>query len=302
MARSVVAALVFGSLAACSFQHGSLTTGDSGAGGDDAPGDSRSGDTPLDACASFSTHLDTCAPMVTPGGGLVLSGANSYNTDTLILTTSNGGTSIANQIVTTTDGEIVALLVSSFTLSNGASLRITGANFHRAFGIVSYGHVQIDGLIDLTDHGAGWRDDQTCSDLGLKGHKGVDDNGGGSGGGGGGGGSGGMIVLESAMVSIMGKIAANGGGGGEGADGSDGVDGTTGLLSTSRAAGGAGGAGEGGDAAAGGAGTNAAGQDATQLKNGGGGGGGGGVGFIAIGPATPVVNNATISPQFAVWP
>lgn len=398
MRRLFAGALVIGSLAACSFQHGALT-GDGSTG--DGPRDGRGPDTPLDACVSFSTHLDTCMPMVMPGSGLVLSGSNSYDTDTQVLTTPNGATSIANQIVTTTDGGIVVLLVSSFTVNSGATLRITGVNDRRAFGIVSYGHVQIDGLLDLSDAGAGSRADQTCSDLGLKGHKGADDNGGGSGGGGGGfagaggggcngdkdmnsdggqstgaaggnaatarpthitggcdgggggdaagkggngghgggaifvasgnsitigasgainaggsggkgglgnggggagGGSGGMIVLESSSVSIFGKLAANGGGGGEGADGADGNDGATGSLSTSRASGGSAGAPEGGDGAGGGAGANAAGVTATQLKNGGGGGGGGGVGFIAIGPGTPVLNNATISPQFDVWP
>src|SRR5712675_2434719 len=137
MARLVVGGLVVGSLAACSFQHGALTTGDSGIVDDGR--DSR--DTPFDACVTFSTHLDTCMPMVTPGGGLVLSGTNSYDTDTQILTTPNGGTSIANQIITTTDGQIVALLVASFTINSGATLRITGVSDRRAFGIVSYGHV-----------------------------------------------------------------------------------------------------------------------------------------------------------------
>jgi hypothetical protein len=69
-----------------------------------------------------------------------------------------------------------------------------------------------------------------------------------------------------------------------------------------RPAGGSGDADVGGDGGAGGAHTTPNGLDATDYRNGGGGGGGGGVGFIAIGPAVPVLNNATISPQFSVWP
>lgn len=384
-------------LSACSFEHGQLggVMRDGSVGGDDAA-DARPIDSP-DGCVSFSTQLDTCSQLM-QGNPLDLSGTNTYNTDDFSLTTPAGPVDLPHTVVTTADGDLVVVFVSTLSLASGATLRVDATSMRRPLGIIATGAVTIGGLIDLTDNAAGARTDATCATLGLKGLRGMDNNGGasgggggafagngghgsdgdsdgvgstganggvavtakpahvvggcdgggggdgmsinggrgghgggailitsavsitistggginagggggvagnGNGGGGGGGGSGGMIVLESGSVTINGKLAANGGGGGEGADGNQGNNGTTGLLSTSRASGGSGNAGEGGDGAGGGAGTNADGQNATQLKKGGGGGGGGAVGFIAIGPATPTMSGATISPAYRAWP
>ena len=346
-------------------------------------------------CESFTTHIDTCTQLM-PGDPLVLSGTNSYDTDDLVLTTPGGDVMLPSSVIVTTSGNYVVAFVSTLTLNAGATLRVTGSDMDRPLGIVATGAVTIDGAIDVSNNGAGARNDAECGT--SVGGAGADDIGGASGGGGGafagaggkggngdsdtgtslggaagtalasrpthvlggcdggaggdgntntdggagdgggaifiasavsitinatgsinagggggaggkgnggaggGGGSGGMIVLESPMVKIAGKLAANGGGGGEGADGTDGKAGDPGALSAMRANGGAGSAGEGGDGGDGGAGANAAGTAATQFKKGGGGGGGGGVGFIAIGGSTPVTTGSVISPAFQAWP
>jgi hypothetical protein len=379
-------------LVGCSFDHGQFN----------APrvdGDVVTVDSPLidgpPGCKSFTTHIDTCTQLM-PGQPLVLSGTNEYDTDTVTLTTENGDVVLPSSVITTPEGNYVVLFVSTLTLNGGATLRVTGSNMDRPLGIVATDAVVIDGAIDLSDNGAGARDDAACGS--LVGSPGVDDVGGASGGGGGafagaggkggngdsdtgvslgasggtaimtrpthvlggcdggaggdgttsssggagdgggalfiasaisitinstgsinagggggsggkdngggggGGGSGGMIVLESPMVKIAGKLAANGGGGGEGADGNDGAPGALGALSAMRANGGSGGAGEGADGGDGGAGASAAGTAPTQVKKGGGGGGGGGVGFIAIGGSTPITTGSVISPAFQPWP
>jgi hypothetical protein len=382
-------------LSACSFEHGQIM-------GDGSVVDLDASDARIDGpagCTSFSTQIDTCSQLM-PGSALQLDGSNTFDTDDFSLTTPNGNVDLPHTIVTTPDGDLVVVFVTTFDLLSGATLRVVGNSNDRPLGIVATGAVTISGLIDLSDNGAGARDDSACG-AALVGDAGQTDAGGGSGGGGGafagsgggggngdkdmnadggqstgaaggiallarpmhvlggcdgghggdsggsggnagdgggaifiasaaaitiatsgginagggggrggtgngggggGGGSGGMILLESNSVTINGKLGANGGGGGEGADGNDGADGTIGLLSTSRASGGSGNAGEGGDGAAGGANTNADGQSATQLKNGGGGGGGGGVGFIAIGSTTPITTGAIISPPYQAWP
>jgi hypothetical protein len=170
-------------LAACEFHHGGLSTADATGGGDDGATDATANDGMIDACASFSTHLDTCAPSAAPGDALALSGSNTYDTDTQTLTTPAGDMPVPSQLIPSPDGDIVAILVKGFSLTG--TLRVVGDDDHHPFGIVSYGTVTIDGLIDLTDGGAGSRSDTVCDDLKQKGHRGADDNGGGSGGGGG---------------------------------------------------------------------------------------------------------------------
>jgi hypothetical protein len=377
----------------CSFDHGQFN-------GPRIDGDVITVDSPLidgpPGCQSFTTHLDTCTQLM-PGDPLVLMGANTYDTDDQTLSTGAIDVVLPSTVIVTPTGNYVVVFVSSFTLAAGATLRVTGSDMDRPLGIVATDAVTIQGAIDLSDNGAGARDDNACGP--LVGTGGVDDVGGASGGGGGafagaggkggngdndtgislganggtaiamrpthilggcdggaggdgnndsnggggdgggaifiasatsltintggsinagggggaggksnggaggGGGSGGMIVLESPMVTIAGKLAANGGGGGEGADGNDGAPGNPGALSAMRAKGGAGGAGEGADGGDGGAGANPAGTAPGQVKKGGGGGGGGGVGFIAIGGSTPVTaTGSVISPAFQAWP
>lgn len=381
-------------LVGCSFDHGQFNS--PRVDGDVVVIDSPSIDGPP-GCKTFSTHLDTCTQLV-PGDPLTLTGANTYDTDTLTLSTPTMDVVLPNIEITNTDGGYVVVFVSSFTLQTGATLRVVGNTMDRPLGIVATEAVSIAGAIDLTANGAGARDDASCGK--QVGQRGADDSGGGSGGGGGafagaggkggngdsdggastggdpgeavtmrpahvlggcdggpggdgnaadtrgragdgggaifiasavsitipgagsinaggaggaggkgngggggGGGSGGMIVLESRLVSIAGKLAANGGGGGEGADGADGDLGTTGALSTTRASGGSGNAPEGADGGTGGSSANPAGLAPAQLKKGGGGGGGGGVGFIAIGGSTPVTSGgAVVSPPYQAWP
>jgi hypothetical protein len=379
-------------LVGCSFDHGQLN-------GPPRDGDVITFDSPLidgpPGCQSFTTHIDTCTQLM-PGAPLTLTGANTYDTDDLRLTTPALEVNLPSSVIVTPTGSYVVVYVSTFTLAAGATLRVKGSDMDRPLGIVATGAVTIDGAIDLANNGAGARDDIACGP--LVGRPGVDDVGGASGGGGGafagaggkggngdndtgislganggtaiamrpphvlggcdggaggdgnndssggggdgggaifiasavsitinptgsinagggggaggknnggaggGGGSGGMIVLESPMVTIGGKLAANGGGGGEGSDNNDGAPGNPGALSAMRAKGGAGGAGEGADGGDGGAGAMAAGTAPMQVKKGGGGGGGGGVGFIAIGGSTPVTTGSVISPAFEAWP
>src|ERR1041385_1579439 len=115
MRLAVIASFVAG----CSFHHGELTSvdGDGGA-------DGRSSDGRPDACVSFSSHLDTCTEAVAPGGPLVLTGSNTYNTDDFSLDTPSGAVTVPHDVLTMSTGDqIVVILVPSFSLSTGAQLR-----------------------------------------------------------------------------------------------------------------------------------------------------------------------------------
>ena len=118
----------------------------------------------------------------------------------------------------------------------------------------------------------------------------------------GGGGSGGFILLESPMINLAGKLAANGGGGGEGAGANDGNVGATATMSTTRASGGSGNAANGGDGGSGGASVTPNGNPSPDFAPGGGGGGGGGVGFIALSASRTISGNAVVSPPPSTWP
>jgi hypothetical protein len=165
-------------LIGCSFEHGQSngTRLDSGMSIDAPEIDGPPG------CKSFSTHVDTCTQLIA-GDPLTLSGANTYDTDELVLTTSNGKVTLPTRVITTSDGAIVVAFVSTLTLSAGATLRVDGNDTDRPLGIVATGAIVIEGAIDVSSNGAGARDDAQCgTSVGISG---ADDNGGGSGGGGG---------------------------------------------------------------------------------------------------------------------
>lgn len=132
-------------------------------------------------CKSFSTHINTCTQLVA-GDPLMLAGANTYDTDSLVLTTPNGNVTLPTRVITTTDGEIVVAFVTSLTLSSGATLRVEGNDFDRPLGIVATGAINVEGAIDVSNNGAGARNDAQCgAQVGVSG---ADDSGGASGGGG----------------------------------------------------------------------------------------------------------------------
>jgi hypothetical protein len=151
-----------------------------GAGAIDAPTDPDATDRP-DGCHSFSSQLDTCA--ITPyGGALVITGpVATYDTSTGTLTDDGVVSHPAHRIVAGPAGMIDVLLVDSFEIAAGAELRVTGT---RAFGVVSPGVIEIEGLADLVGPAAGSRTDALCA--ASAGMKGMNDNGGAGGGGGGG--------------------------------------------------------------------------------------------------------------------
>lgn len=164
-------------LVGCSFEHGqSNTRSDSSMGIVDAPEiDGPPG------CKSFSTHINTCTQLIA-GNPLTLAGANTYDTDQLVLTTPNGNVTLPTRVITTTDGEIVVAFVASFTLSSGATLRVDGNDLDRPLGIVATGAISVEGAIDVSNNGAGARNDAQCgTQVGVSG---ADDSGGASGGGG----------------------------------------------------------------------------------------------------------------------
>jgi hypothetical protein len=155
---------------------------------DDALADAGVIDVLQDGCTTFSSQLDTCAfTFDTP---LSLSGANTYNTTTGVLTTPGGSISPPHVVVTGPAGELDVIVASTVELATTASLRVVGV---RPLALVASGDLQIEGTVDLTDGGAGANIDAICA--GARGGLGANDNGGGAGGGGGGmqgaGGSGG---------------------------------------------------------------------------------------------------------------
>jgi hypothetical protein len=157
-----------------------------GAGVDGAPGDDGSIDVAFEGiapCVSYSSQLDTCmvGPGMGGGGALVLTGNNTYDTDTNTLHDNLGNdTNPPHVVVAGMAGPIDVLFVDGFTLAPAATLRVDGNN---AFGIASTGLVQIDGLLDATDKGAGARGDPDCGTaVGTKGQNSTSGAGGGGGG------------------------------------------------------------------------------------------------------------------------
>ncbi|MGZ3438103.1 MAG: hypothetical protein ACXVDD_01220 [Polyangia bacterium] len=159
------------------------------------------------------------------------------------------------------------------------------------------GAVQISSAVDITVDSAG----------------GVNVGGGGGTGGcgslasaGGGGGSGGIVFLEAPTLTVLGKLAANGGAGGGGGSGNgnnDGKDGANGALSATAAGGGAAGAGgflsssNGGDGGNGAAGNSGAVRGANQENGGGAGGGTGRVWLRTPTGTTPIIGGSALMSQ-----
>lgn len=164
-------------LTACGFEHGAIP------GIIDAPPTIK--DTPLGegGCSSYSSLFDTCATMMGTSGITLTPGMWQYDTDTGRLSLGSSVMTPPNMTVNAAAGPIVIIFVSSFTVQQGATLRLVSPNMHRPFGIASTGPVQVDGVIDLSAAGAGARTDAQCGT--QVGRPGVDNNGGGGGGGGG---------------------------------------------------------------------------------------------------------------------
>jgi hypothetical protein len=229
-----------------------------------AAGTDASDGTTIDALAcQFSSQTDTCA-LGMPQNDLVLSGSNSYDTDTGML----NGMAAPHMRLTGKEGPFDALLVRDFHMTLGATLRATGS---LPLGVIAFDQIILDGntRIDVGVGGAGAR--TTCDNGAVAGT----DNGGGASGGGGGG------------------FGANGGGGGAGdSDGSPKAGGAGGMAAPlpkgplggcPGAAGGAGDVDGGAGGLAGGAVYLVAKHQVTiagsaGIQAGGGGGGGGGVG------------------------
>ena len=200
--RAAVLALVAG----CSFQHGQAP----GGGSDAAAGDG--GDPPDTApCVTYSTVFDTCAtgPSLPTMPVDLPPGKYTYDTGTGTLTTPTGDIAVPHVVVSASAGELDVWFVDSFTLQSGATLRAVGS---RGFAIASQGAIQIAGVLDLNDGGAGHRNDALCGP--LAGEPG-DNDGGGAGGGGGGGfrGSGG----DGSDGNADGQEKTDGGDGGDAA-------------------------------------------------------------------------------------
>ncbi|HWU88333.1 MAG TPA: hypothetical protein VN253_13700 [Kofleriaceae bacterium] len=155
-------------LAACTF--GSPPSAEPDAGADPVP--------MPDACASFSSQLDTCA--LEHQIPLELSGDLMFDTDTGVLTRNGASVTVVSKIVPTLGGEVRALLATSVLFRNTARLRAVGT---RGFAIVASGSItlQAGAVIDVSTGGAGAR--ATC-DSGPA--RGGNDDGGAAGGGGGG--------------------------------------------------------------------------------------------------------------------
>jgi hypothetical protein len=154
-------------LAGCSFTHGESV----GRG----PLDASTSD--ASAC-SFSSQFDTCS--LTATGDLTLSGSDTYDASTGMLTENGVTTVLTHVVVAAQEGNVDAIVVHDFHMTSGAQLRVTGM---LPLAIVATGSATLDGaaLIDLTAGGAGTR--ASCPGGAVAG----EDNGVGAAGGGGGG-------------------------------------------------------------------------------------------------------------------
>lgn len=167
-------------VAGCGFEHGMLGNH----GGDDVlPIDAPDVDAPDGDmhCTSYSTIFDTCTQMTGTDAVTLGPGTWTYSTDSHMLT---GPTAItlSHTVIDAAAGPLDVVFVASFTVQDGATLRVTGLVSDRGLGIAATGAVQIDGIVDLSANGAGARDDIKCG--GLVGKKGTNGPGGAGGGGG----------------------------------------------------------------------------------------------------------------------
>lgn len=135
-------------------------------------------DTP--ECLSYSTLFDTCTE--TPSNAtdvLILTGASSYDTTTHVLSTGGVTSMPPFARLATTAGEIDVVFIASLTIAASANFRVQGPN---PLVIASRGTIEIRGVVNVANAGAGNRSDCGTS-TGANGLP----NAGGSGGGGGGG-------------------------------------------------------------------------------------------------------------------
>lgn len=211
------------------------------AGGDDDAHDGGFMDAPADAivrmdgCSTFSKLFDTCT-MATGGSMVSITGPADYDTMTNSLSINGGpATHPMHVMVNTAEGMIDVWIASSFTLTG--KLRVHGAN---AFGIAAEHGITLDGLVDLTDAGAGARPDNKC--VGQVGQPGSNHSNHGGGGGGGAlngaggdgmnstttmatGGTGGSSIApvhDGLLGGCDGGKGADGGSGGSGGEAGDG--------------------------------------------------------------------------------
>jgi hypothetical protein len=164
---------------------GFCVAGDDVGNGPDAGAVPDGGTTEL--CGTWgAVHFDPCT-IVAPLGPLVLAGANTYDTTNGILVTPAGEIATATQLLSTAR----LISVSAFTLSPGATLRVTGA---RPLVIASWSTIEVAGAIDASSGYAGdgaGANPKACGALAAQ--PGVDAGVGAGGGGGGGyGGTGGL--------------------------------------------------------------------------------------------------------------
>lgn len=133
----------------------------------------------VDACVTFSHHVDTCART---GGDLTLTGMNRLDTDSGVMMAGAAPVSVTTGLVTTTTNgvQVRVLYVGSLTFAANAQLRAVGS---LPLAIVATGKVSLGmgAVIDVSVGGAGAQ--TTCTGGPAKG----EDNTSGAAGGGGGG-------------------------------------------------------------------------------------------------------------------
>lgn len=113
---------------------------------------------PIDACVTFATQLDSCAVAVMPQP-LTVGADATYDTGTHELVIDGVSSTPSHVVVVGLAGPIDVLVVSTFSLAAGASLRVTGPD---PFGIVATGSISIDGVLDASKGGAGARSRAAC--------------------------------------------------------------------------------------------------------------------------------------------
>jgi hypothetical protein len=246
-------------------------------------------DVGIDACPSMSSLFSTCGMAL--DGDVAVTVSVTYDTDQRALVPNFPGTQIPSVEVMTATGPLIVVTFHSFSISNGATLRVVGS---KPLAIVAASTMDISGTIDVAVGGAAHRNN--CDPA-----VGANGNGGAGGGGGGGFGSIGGAGGDGNSDGVA-RAGGNGGtaqarpqaplGGCDGAGGGDstGVGGPGGrgggavmlvassitINSTGRidACGGGGGYGRSGD---------------------GGGGGGGSGGFILLEAKTLQIDGAVIA-------
>jgi hypothetical protein len=215
-------------LAACSFQHGTVPDVEVDAMPDlDAP----------PTCVSFSSQFDTCG-LAPNDMDLTLTGKNTYNTSTGTLLAGTTTVTVMRMQLAGKAGPVEVVLVRDFHMTANSALRATGS---MPLAVLAFGSITIDGgaAIDVSAGGAGAR--TTCPGGAINGMARTDGAGGGGGGGfaavGGDGGNGDMdgatpapggpggAALTSAPLGPIGGCPGAKGGDGEDGGGAGGTAG-----------------------------------------------------------------------------